>query len=91
MLSILESVHDRYMLHRDLKPENFIIGRGEKSNQLYLIDFGLSKRYIDKTGKHMPYLEGIFCLQIKKREAIPRDFKILFKKHAPWYRMLPSR
>ena len=48
------------MIHRDLKPDNFVIGRTpETSSHLYLIDFGLSKRYIDPSNsEHIPECEG---------------------------------
>jgi serine/threonine protein kinase len=55
MVSILRDVHARDILHRDLKPDNFLI---DSSGNLYLIDFGLSKRYRDpKTHIHIPYRE----------------------------------
>lgn len=42
-----------------MKPDNFLIGIKSKQNQVYLIDFGLSKRYKDtKTGEHIPYRDG---------------------------------
>lgn len=55
-LSILESVHNKYILHRDIKPENFLYD--PETNHFYLIDFGLSKRYVDKLGKHIPRMEN---------------------------------
>jgi len=39
-----------------MKPDNFLIGRGAKAGIVYIIDFGLAKRYKDpKTGAHIPY------------------------------------
>jgi len=59
MLSRVEYIHSKSIIHRDIKPENFLIGIKKKSHILYLIDYGLSKRYKDpKTGEHIPYLEG---------------------------------
>ena len=59
MIERIQYVHSKFYIHRDIKPGNFVIGRGEKSKIIYLIDFGLSKRYIDPEKKcHIPYREG---------------------------------
>eukprot|EP00331_Platyophrya_macrostoma_P024720 CAMPEP_0176439262 /NCGR_PEP_ID=MMETSP0127-20121128/19834_1 /TAXON_ID=938130 /ORGANISM="Platyophrya macrostoma, Strain WH" /LENGTH=389 /DNA_ID=CAMNT_0017823489 /DNA_START=30 /DNA_END=1200 /DNA_ORIENTATION=- len=58
MLSRIEYVHSRHFLHRDIKPDNFLIGSGKKQHRVYMIDFGLAKRYIGKDGKHIPYREN---------------------------------
>lgn len=59
MLQRIEFVHSRHFLHRDIKPDNFLIGIGKKQHYVYLIDFGLAKRYRDpKTGEHIPYRDG---------------------------------
>ena len=47
-------MHKHNFIHRDCKPENFLIGPNKKTTCVYLIDFGLSKRYkCPKTGEHI--------------------------------------
>ena len=59
MVQRVEYVHSRGYIHRDIKPGNFLMGKNLESKKLYIIDFGLSKKYIDKnTGKHIIYKEG---------------------------------
>jgi serine/threonine protein kinase len=44
---------------RDIKPDNFLIGLGDRADQVNVIDFGLGKRYRDpKTGEHIVYREN---------------------------------
>lgn len=57
-LSRIETLHRKGLLHRDIKPENFAIGIEEKTSMIYLIDFGLSKRYLDSENNHIPYIEN---------------------------------
>mmetsp|Transcript_112127 Transcript_112127/g.316876 ORF Transcript_112127/g.316876 Transcript_112127/m.316876 type:complete len:327 (+) Transcript_112127:76-1056(+) len=45
MVCRLEYLHSKCYLHRDIKPENFMLGRDAKAHIVYLIDFGLCKRY----------------------------------------------
>ncbi|MFS7996955.1 putative protein kinase CK1-CK1 family [Helianthus anomalus] len=59
MLTRIELMHAKGFLHRDLKPDNFLMGLGRKANQVYVIDFGLAKRYRDPaTNSHIPYKEN---------------------------------
>jgi casein kinase 1 len=59
MVTRIEYVHSKNFLHRDVKPDNFLMGLGSKSNIVYVIDYGLAKKYRDsRTGLHIPYREG---------------------------------
>ena len=59
MITRIEYVHSKNFLHRDIKPDNFLIGLGKKALTVFLIDFGLAKRYKDqKTQAHIPFREG---------------------------------
>lgn len=48
MVDILEGIHSRGRIYRDLKPENIMV---DYKDQIYLVDFGMSKYYIDQTTK----------------------------------------
>ena len=59
MIERIEYIHSKNFLHRDIKPDNFLMGLGNKRNIVYVIDFGLAKKYRDsKTNLHIPYREG---------------------------------
>ncbi|KAF7979648.1 hypothetical protein HWV62_41619 [Athelia sp. TMB] len=55
LIARLQFMHTRGILHRDIQLGNCVIGLGEKSATIYMIDFGFSKRYIDPyTKRHIP-------------------------------------
>eukprot|EP00923_Selenidium_pygospionis_P052216 GHVN01090336.1.p1 GENE.GHVN01090336.1~~GHVN01090336.1.p1 ORF type:complete len:137 (+),score=21.54 GHVN01090336.1:156-566(+) len=58
-VSLLESLHSQGWIHRDIKPANLMMGRGDRSCDLYLIDFGLAKKHIqmNKVSEERPRAE----------------------------------
>lgn len=59
MIKNIEHVHSKFHIHRDIKPDNFIMGVKENETKLYIIDFGLSKKYRSTTTKeHIPIKTG---------------------------------
>eukprot|EP00854_Cymbomonas_tetramitiformis_P016387 gene16387-19449_t len=58
MLGAIESCHGLGYLHRDVKPSNFAMGCGSKRRKCFVIDFGLSKRYVTDDGSVAPAREN---------------------------------
>ena len=58
MLKLIEFIHSKGVLHRDIKPDNFLTGRGINNNKIYMIDFGLAKKYLSKDETHIPYRDN---------------------------------
>ena len=59
MLNLIQYIHQRHIIHRDIKPENFLISKNNSNEKIYLIDFGLAKKFRDpKTGLHIPYKDN---------------------------------
>lgn len=54
LINLIEKIHNCGFIHRDIKPNNFMFGAGDKNHELFILDFGLSKRYY-KDNKHIEY------------------------------------
>ena len=59
LIFIFETLHNYDIVHRDIKPANIAIGREDKHKFIYLLDFGLSKKFRSSTSKkHMPFIKN---------------------------------
>ena len=54
MIERLEYIHSKSYIHRDIKPQNFLMGIKD-IDTVYLIDFGLAKKFRSKKGKHIKF------------------------------------
>lgn len=52
MLNMLKKLHQIGYIHGDIKPKNWMVGLADKKRP-YLIDFGLSTRYVDNENRHI--------------------------------------
>ena len=58
ILKRIQTLHENNFIHRDIKPENFTIGLKKMNNTIYMIDYGLTRKYCDSHKNHIPYKEG---------------------------------
>ena len=54
MIERLEYIHSKSYIHRDIKPQNFLLGIKDPEI-VYIIDFGLAKKFRSKKGKHIKF------------------------------------
>jgi len=59
MIERIQYVHEKFHIHRDIKPDNFVMGIEKEENKVFVIDFGLAKKYKSLTkNTHIPYKTG---------------------------------
>ena len=52
-------MHEVGFIHSDQKPANIMVGTKSKNSTVYLIDFGLSKKWRNETTyEHVPLVDG---------------------------------
>ena len=81
MLLCLKDLHGRGYIHRDVKPANFV-RKSKDSTSFCVIDFGLTKQYLNKNGEIIPKRDKVEFRgttmyasprTIAKEEQSPRD------------------
>lgn len=63
LIDLLEKLHMKGYIHGDIKPDNIMIGNYKKDptlkSKIYLIDFGISQRYLDSNNNHVKFKQNV--------------------------------
>lgn len=62
MIERIRTLHQKLLVHRDIKPDNFVFGLGNNKTNLYLIDFGFTRRITNDNGIHISFKDNCSLL-----------------------------
>jgi casein kinase 1 len=55
LIRIVQTIHEKKLIHRDIKPANFLYDKPDNRENLFIIDFGLCRSYVNHTDdEHIP-------------------------------------
>ncbi|EDW54945.1 GM10635 [Drosophila sechellia] len=75
ILARVELLHRTCFFHRDIKPDNFLMGLNRHQTQVYLIDFGLAKKFYSlRTQKHIGYTENRDLVGTARYASVPAHY-----------------
>lgn len=73
----MEYIHAHGYSHSDIKDSNLLLGLGSKQNgQIYLLDYGLASKYVDRIGQHKEYRQDARKAHDGTMEYTSRDAHI---------------
>jgi serine/threonine protein kinase len=90
IIDVLRTIHEKGLVHRDIKPDNFMFDQNNMNN-IYLIDFGLCKSYINNNAhisikktnsfigsKNYSSLNAHDCIELSRRDDLESLCYIMF-------------
>ncbi|CAD5210345.1 unnamed protein product [Bursaphelenchus okinawaensis] len=58
-LQAVEELHNAKFVHRDIKPANYAVGLDEQAHTVYILDFGIARKFVKNDGELKTPREGI--------------------------------
>ncbi|KAF8497320.1 kinase-like domain-containing protein [Gautieria morchelliformis] len=59
LIPTIRYIHSKSFVHRDINPGNMLLGPKGSETSVYIVDFGISRRYRNpRNSVHMPFLDG---------------------------------